>query len=492
MDKKPLDALGQLVGKHDFLLFPAIGLEGILFTASIVSYVLGKYLLGTVPSMAAIAGGVVLLNARKKYAVELESDLAKIIYEQLKKTGLSNFKLQDALLDTDARYKTVRNACFQVYKQVFKQALADLVVTAQERRALFLLAEKLGIGEELAAKLEIDAKGELYAGVLDKSLEDGILTKSEQAELERLRSVLGLEDSSLHEATHESAAKAYKELFRRLAAGTLTAGTELGELRDLARATGMSPAEAAGISSDEAYHLYRMTVVQVCQDGLVTEAEQRLLSEIEELLCIPRSLVGPLRDRVSQVVAISRIRQGKLPTLSKSNLHLRSTELCHWNTSCSYRYETRTKTIVLDGKLIVTNRRIIFSAQERAIEFGLKRILNIRCNPESVHLALTSTRGQGIYFVPDAETLAAILEVLVRKHNFQVVERMDSMRSRRIPDEVKVAVWNRDGGKCVKCHATDYLEYDHIIPFSKGGSNSEKNIQLLCRRCNLNKGGELV
>ena len=47
------------------------------------------------------------------------------------------------------------------------------------------------------------------------------------------------------------------------------------------------------------------------------------------------------------------------------------------------------------------------------------------------------------------------------------------------------------GGRCVYCGAEEYLEFDHIIPFSKGGMNTETNIQLLCRRCTSQKGAEL-
>jgi len=63
----------------------------------------------------------------------------------------------------------------------------------------------------------------------------------------------------------------------------------------------------------------------------------------------------------------------------------------------------------------------------------------------------------------------------------------DERQRTQIPDDVKIFVWKRDGGKCVKCGSIENLEYDHIIPFSKGGSNTERNIQLLCEKCNREK-----
>jgi 5-methylcytosine-specific restriction endonuclease McrA len=59
--------------------------------------------------------------------------------------------------------------------------------------------------------------------------------------------------------------------------------------------------------------------------------------------------------------------------------------------------------------------------------------------------------------------------------------------SRHIPDKVKIAVWNRDGGCCKECSSTVNIEYDHIEPVSAGGSSEESNIQLLCRSCNRRK-----
>lgn len=64
-------------------------------------------------------------------------------------------------------------------------------------------------------------------------------------------------------------------------------------------------------------------------------------------------------------------------------------------------------------------------------------------------------------------------------------------RREPIPQNVQDAVWNRDGGHCVKCGSQENLEFDHIIPFSKGGSNSIRNLQLLCKKCNLEKSNKI-
>ena len=64
-------------------------------------------------------------------------------------------------------------------------------------------------------------------------------------------------------------------------------------------------------------------------------------------------------------------------------------------------------------------------------------------------------------------------------------------RSRRLTQDVKDKVWNRDGGKCVECGSNENLEFDHIIPFSKGGANTYRNIQLLCEKCNRSKSNKI-
>ena len=65
-------------------------------------------------------------------------------------------------------------------------------------------------------------------------------------------------------------------------------------------------------------------------------------------------------------------------------------------------------------------------------------------------------------------------------------------RRRIIPTQVKLEVWKRDEGKCVMCGSEDELHFDHIIPYSRGGTSlSVDNIQLLCARHNISKGNRI-
>lgn len=85
-----------------------------------------------------------------------------------------------------------------------------------------------------------------------------------------------------------------------------------------------------------------------------------------------------------------------------------------------------------------------------------------------------------------------IREAAMRELVEEGVLDQDYMKKREpIPQDVQDAVWNRDGGRCVKCGSQENLEFDHIIPFSKGGSNTIRNLQLLCKKCNLEKSNKI-
>lgn len=62
---------------------------------------------------------------------------------------------------------------------------------------------------------------------------------------------------------------------------------------------------------------------------------------------------------------------------------------------------------------------------------------------------------------------------------------MKSKRSKAtdIPQKVKMAVWERDGHKCVICDSATAMPNAHYIPRSKGGLGIEENVVTLCFEC---------
>jgi 5-methylcytosine-specific restriction endonuclease McrA len=103
----------------------------------------------------------------------------------------------------------------------------------------------------------------------------------------------------------------------------------------------------------------------------------------------------------------------------------------------------------------------------------------------------------------EADDVAALL-VERADRSTRRLERAHALRSRQaqppagppgrraIPRDVRLRVWQRDGGRCTVCGAEFDLQYDHVIPVALGGGSSEENLQLLCGPCNQRKGSAIA
>jgi hypothetical protein len=80
------------------------------------------------------------------------------------------------------------------------------------------------------------------------------------------------------------------------------------------------------------------------------------------------------------------------------------------------------------------------------------------------------------------------MEILEAPKPTQHGAHRDSDQDRVIPSWVKLDVWKRDKGACRICGSITNLHFDHIIPYSRGGSSKDpKNIQILCGKHNIAK-----
>ena len=125
--------------------------------------------------------------------------------------------------------------------------------------------------------------------------------------------------------------------------------------------------------------------------------------------------------------------------------------------------------------------------------FDFKRIINPKTTSTTPLFIGKKKTGVGSYFFHGQNLFLAESKEDVINHVKQEDSQSNPNNSgrERIPDDTQIFVWNRDGGSCVKCGSQENLAFDHIIPHSLGGSNSRRNLQLLCDPCNLKKSNKI-
>lgn len=98
------------------------------------------------------------------------------------------------------------------------------------------------------------------------------------------------------------------------------------------------------------------------------------------------------------------------------------------------------------------------------------------------------------------ESLDALLDARDPARKKRAVRpRATNPRARSIPRWVKDVVFKRDNGRCaflsaagIRCEERGGLEYDHVVPWAKGGpSNDPANIRLLCRTHNMHEAARV-
>lgn len=195
-----------------------------------------------------------------------------------------------------------------------------------------------------------------------------------------------------------------------------------------------------------------------------------------------------INDRLSQT------NVPRLPVIRPS-IVLPADETAHSEGRATHSHITKRGEVLTQGRLIVTSRRLFFISATGTSETALSRVIRVTwykkfLGKASVFLESSGRHGNAKYLLNDAENVAGIIHQLIQIQNRHIIPTAPHA-SRQIPQHVKTAVYQRDQGRCVQCGSDQYLEFDHVIPWSKGGASTIDNIQLLCRKCNALKGDRL-
>jgi len=353
-------------------------------------------------------------------------------------------------LDMKDALMFIRKDAINFLEHTLSLALADGMLTDQEKSDFYLLQTKLAIPSDLAKPL------------LEK--------------LTRLKEIEFLQNFRRH-------------FLKYCQDGVLT-DLEWKRLKEVVQQHRLNMENALAFVRGDALSFLERTLSLAFADGILTDQEESDFYQLQTKLAITDSLAKPLLERLAYLKKVTSIRQGHLPVI-RSSVVLESEEICHIETSATY-WKVGAKSInSIAGRLIVTNKQLHFVSPKGGWRIKISSIMRVEELPGKINLELSVKSGNGNYSVPDPLLVSAMIDSLVRTHKRQMLIPQTERASRLIPHNVRLAVWHRDQGKCVQCGNKEYLEYDHIIPHSKGGASTTNNVQLLCRKCNLAKGDHI-
>ncbi|MBF6074862.1 TerD family protein [Nocardia beijingensis] len=225
-------------------------------------------------------------------------------------------------------------------------------------------------------------------------------------------------------------------------------------------------------------------------DGEVRHAELELFEHAVTELALGGPLIEDLRRRMHRGNTLYRLRTGDLPIVRTPGLHLDPEETVHLDLPATHVRQLARGPKLTEGRLIGSNKKLRFVGADTGIEMPWSRVVSVHAEQGTVVIAATSARGGATFAVDDPDYVSAALEGALRVAK-RLVLTPGQRDTRSIPQEVKAQVWQRDGGRCVECGDGHYLEFDHIIPLSRGGATSAANLQILCRACNRAKGARI-
>jgi hypothetical protein len=270
------------------------------------------------------------------------------------------------------------------------------------------------------------------------------------------------------------------------------AGSAWKKIIAAAHRLGFSEKEFAETIRSQAIFFVEHVLADAKSDGILTETEDEALRKLTATLQLGKVFVGYLETQLDALRIITLARQGQLPRIRPpQGLSLRAGEILHM----CMRAKLRQRRMLKSGERVeehvghmaITDNRLLFCSATKSFDVRYRRIANHYGKTGHINVQPVG-KPQYLIIVDEEEPVAyAILDAAIALSNQTMVAKSEGMPSRHIPRDIRQRAWQRYGGRCAECGSTQYLEFDHVIPVAKGGSNSDANVQLLCRGCNLKK-----
>jgi tellurite resistance protein len=423
-------------------------------------------------------------------------EVATLLHQSLH-TARDKFSIQVFSDQVGCTDRDLQAAKIKVYRTILDRAWQDDVITPNEQKTLAWVAQRLAIEPKQIKSIQHEIARERFANAFSQAMYDGVIDDAEAKHLEQIAKSIGLQLGDFVRAYFHTEGE-------RFLRGVFTACIEGGALSQQAwtnllltsQRLGLTKSDLLSAIRPQAERFVEHVLADAKSDGVLTQEEDAHLMQLVRLFELPSDTSAYILKSISGLRAIRLIGEGKLPTLSPPvGIAIRAGEIVHLHSPAVWMQKRVLKSGERwdqhVGNLTITDNRLLFSTDTKSFDVRFGRIVSHTGSTGEIRLQRME-KPEGVIRVNEDEPVTyAILDAAIAFASQTRLTKLDDASSRHIPREVRQRVWQRYGGRCAECSAAQYLEFDHIVPVAKGGSNSDANVQLLCRNCNLKKSDRI-
>lgn len=403
------------------------------------------------------------------------------------------FTLEQSISLVDVSEQDLQAAKERVYRRALERAWSDGELNASEQKTAKWLSSRLKLVPEDARRFDFDEARKCFGVALAKAMEDGTLDANEENRLRTIAAAVGCELAAFMRMFFEGEGEAFlRSIFLGCVSDNDLSQADWDYLVHVTAQFGVPQHEMVRIIEPQARQFVEHVLADAKSDGRLTKQEKMKLTWMIEHFQLPSTFTHYVTAEIEELETLTNIHDGRLPSISMpSGMEHRSGEIVHWAGHATWREQKLRKDGVHSvdhiGVLAMTDNRLIFSSGIKSQTFGYRKIVAHREGYKCFEIQVEG-KVASRFMLPRVDPIPyAIFSAAVAMANQTKLAKSEDGPSRHIPREVRQRVWQRYGGRCAECSAVEYLEFDHIIPVAKGGSNADANIQLLCRMCNLKK-----
>ncbi len=420
------------------------------------------------------------------------AELTQLLHDGINKHKRS-FVLTEAIGDRPYKQTHLDRAKVNVYQKLLTRAWADGRVQSSELEILAWVARCLELPDATLRAINLESARPRFAEALAKTMDDGEITTAEAAVLEGIAKAGGMPlQQFVKEFFHSQGEQFLRGIFAAAVADNHSVVDALEQMVTTATKLGLSRDVVLKAIQPQAVRYVEHALADAKEDDVLTPEEEATLRQLIRTFELPGDVQKYVINELHELRLLTDVRIGKLPSRpAPQGINLKAGELVHYHGQAVWQrlrlLKSGPSTAAHDGLLTITDSRMIFGSPTCSEAFTFASIISHELSRGVIEIQRKGKPIQRFVCIEGSRVPAAIFGTAIRMANQLLMNQDEKRRSRHIPRDVRQRVWQRYSGRCAECDATSYLEFDHIVPVAKGGSNSDVNVQLLCRGCNSKK-----